>query len=219
MEASEAWRSYLQQVQGDHLELDPKFLSRDSYGGAEQRWGTLGGTLVSLSPASVDLEDVAAQVGGKEQAANLMASARADYSLTFRNLAANDGQWLALFGAGNAEAQYALATFYKEGTGVAKDEVQSVRLLQAAALASQANAQDCGLNTTASSKNSSRATRSSDQRELCFYFPASSGGRKNHLTSNPVRASRMQNSLIARSFSAGSAISAVYSAMKSLRFR
>jgi len=61
---------------GDHLELDPKLMSRDSYGGAEQRWGTLGGTLVSLSPASVDLEDVAAKVGSKEQAANLMASAR-----------------------------------------------------------------------------------------------------------------------------------------------
>ena len=37
--------------------------------------------------------------------------------------------------AGNPEAQYALATFYKEGTGVPKDVAQSVRLLQAAALA------------------------------------------------------------------------------------
>ena len=37
--------------------------------------------------------------------------------------------------AGNAEAQYALATFYKEGTGVPKDIEKSVRLLQAAALA------------------------------------------------------------------------------------
>lgn len=61
---------------GDDLELDPKVLSRDSYGGAEQRWGTLRGTLLRLSPASVDLEDVAAQVGGKEEAANLMARAR-----------------------------------------------------------------------------------------------------------------------------------------------
>ncbi len=61
---------------GEELELDPKVLSRDSYGGAEERWGTLRGTLLSLSPASVDLEDVAAQVGGKEEAANLMASAR-----------------------------------------------------------------------------------------------------------------------------------------------
>ena len=61
---------------GEELELDPKVMSRDSYGGAEQRWGTLRGTLVRLSPASVDLEDVASQVGGKEEAANLMARAR-----------------------------------------------------------------------------------------------------------------------------------------------
>lgn len=61
---------------GEELELDPKVMSRDSYGGAEQRWGTLRGTLLRLSPASVDLEDVAAQVGGKEEAANVMARAR-----------------------------------------------------------------------------------------------------------------------------------------------
>ena len=61
---------------GEELELDPKVLSRDSYGGAEQRWGTLRGRLLRLSPASVDLEDVSAQVGGKEEAANLMARAR-----------------------------------------------------------------------------------------------------------------------------------------------
>ena len=65
-----------QKAPGEELELDPKVLSRDSYGGAEQRWGTVRGTLLSLSPASVDLEDVAAQVGGKEEAANLMARAR-----------------------------------------------------------------------------------------------------------------------------------------------
>jgi pyruvate/2-oxoglutarate dehydrogenase complex dihydrolipoamide acyltransferase (E2) component len=61
---------------GEELELDPKVMSRDSYGGAEQRWGTLRGTLLRLSPASMDLDDVAAQVGGKEEAANLMARAR-----------------------------------------------------------------------------------------------------------------------------------------------
>lgn len=61
---------------GAELELDPRVLSRDSYGGAEQRWGVLRGTLLRLSPASLDLEDVATQVGGKEEAANLMASAR-----------------------------------------------------------------------------------------------------------------------------------------------
>jgi multidrug efflux pump subunit AcrA (membrane-fusion protein) len=65
-----------QMAPGEELELDPKLMSRDSYGGAEQRWGTLRGTLLRLSPASVDLEDVAAQVGGKEEAANLMARAR-----------------------------------------------------------------------------------------------------------------------------------------------
>ena len=37
--------------------------------------------------------------------------------------------------AGNPEAQYALATFYKEGTGVEKNLEQSVRLRQGAAVA------------------------------------------------------------------------------------
>ena len=39
------------------------------------------------------------------------------------------------------EAQYALATFYKEGTGVPKDVEKSVRLLQAAALADNVDAE------------------------------------------------------------------------------
>ena len=43
--------------------------------------------------------------------------------------------------AGNAEAQYALATFYKEGTGVPKDMEKAVRLLQAAALADNVDAE------------------------------------------------------------------------------
>jgi hypothetical protein len=43
--------------------------------------------------------------------------------------------------AGNPEAQYALATFYKEGTGVPKDVEKSVRLLQAAALADNVEAE------------------------------------------------------------------------------
>jgi hypothetical protein len=43
--------------------------------------------------------------------------------------------------AGNAEAQYALATFYKEGTGVEKDMDKAVRLLQAAALADNIDAE------------------------------------------------------------------------------
>ena len=43
--------------------------------------------------------------------------------------------------AGNPEAQYALATFYKEGNGVAKDLERSVRLLQAASLAGNVDAE------------------------------------------------------------------------------
>ena len=39
------------------------------------------------------------------------------------------------------EAQYALATFYKEGTGVPKDLEKSVRLLQLASLADNVDAE------------------------------------------------------------------------------
>jgi TPR repeat protein len=43
--------------------------------------------------------------------------------------------------AGNPEAQYALATFYKEGTGVPKDLEKAARLLQAASLADNVDAE------------------------------------------------------------------------------
>jgi hypothetical protein len=43
--------------------------------------------------------------------------------------------------AGNNEAQYALATFYKEGTGVEKNMEIAVRLLQAASLADNVDAE------------------------------------------------------------------------------
>jgi TPR repeat protein len=43
--------------------------------------------------------------------------------------------------AGNPEAQYALATFYKEGNGVPKDIDKAVRLLQAASLAGNVDAE------------------------------------------------------------------------------
>jgi len=43
--------------------------------------------------------------------------------------------------AGNPEAQYALATFYKEGTGVEKDMEKAVRLLQAASVAGNVDAE------------------------------------------------------------------------------
>lgn len=61
---------------GHEVGLSPQLLSRDSFGGAEQRYGVVPGRLVSLSPESVTLEDVAAQVGGTEAATHLMAAAR-----------------------------------------------------------------------------------------------------------------------------------------------
>ena len=51
---------------GDQINLDPQLLSRDSFGGSEERYGTLAAELIQLSSASVDSADVAAQVGGQE---------------------------------------------------------------------------------------------------------------------------------------------------------
>jgi multidrug efflux pump subunit AcrA (membrane-fusion protein) len=61
---------------GDRISLDPQLLSRDSFGGTGERYGSLEGDLIRLSKASVDLADVATQLGGQEEAANLMANAR-----------------------------------------------------------------------------------------------------------------------------------------------
>jgi hypothetical protein len=61
---------------GDAVRLNPQLLSRDSFGGAEQRYGLVPGRIVSLSSQSVELSDVVAEVGNQEEAANLMASAR-----------------------------------------------------------------------------------------------------------------------------------------------
>ena len=61
---------------GDEVKLNPQLLSRDSFGGAQQRYGLVPGRIVRLSGESVDLADVTAQVGSQEEAANLMASAR-----------------------------------------------------------------------------------------------------------------------------------------------
>lgn len=61
---------------GDEVKLNPQLLSRDSFGGSEQRYGLVPGRILSLSSESVDLADVSAEVGSQEEAANLMASAR-----------------------------------------------------------------------------------------------------------------------------------------------
>jgi uncharacterized protein len=63
--------------------------------------------------------------------------------------------------AGSAEAQYALATFYKEGTGVPKDAEKAARLLQAASLAGNVDAEVeyaiALFNGTGTSKNEAAA--------------------------------------------------------------
>ena len=61
---------------GTKVHLIPQLLSRDSFGGARQRYGSVEGTLEQLSDESVALEDVAAQLGSQADAAHLMASAR-----------------------------------------------------------------------------------------------------------------------------------------------
>lgn len=61
---------------GDAVHLNPQLLSRDSFGGSEQRYGLVPGRITSLSSASVGAEDVAVEVGSLEEATNLMASAR-----------------------------------------------------------------------------------------------------------------------------------------------
>lgn len=61
---------------GDEVKLNPQLLSRDSFGSAEQRYGLVPGRILRLSPQSVDIADVTAEVGSQEVAANLMASAR-----------------------------------------------------------------------------------------------------------------------------------------------
>ncbi len=61
---------------GDEVKLNPQLLSRDSYGGTEQRYGLVPGKLVRLSEDSVGSRDVAAEVGSEEEALHLMASTR-----------------------------------------------------------------------------------------------------------------------------------------------
>jgi multidrug efflux pump subunit AcrA (membrane-fusion protein) len=61
---------------GAEVMVTPQLLSRSSYGDAGERYGKVPGRLLSLSSESVTLNDVAAQLGSQEEAANLMASAR-----------------------------------------------------------------------------------------------------------------------------------------------
>ncbi|MCP9915653.1 hypothetical protein KBZ13_04045 [Cyanobium sp. ATX 6F1] len=61
---------------GDEIELEPQLQTRAQYGGTEQRYGTVRGRIVSLSPAPLGLEALAAAVGGAEEASSLMVRTR-----------------------------------------------------------------------------------------------------------------------------------------------
>ncbi len=60
----------------------------------------------------------------------LMAKARADYTLTFRNLPRDDESWLALFGAGRDEAAAWLARYRARADGAAMDAVNPKYVLR-----------------------------------------------------------------------------------------
>ena len=58
------------------IDLEPQFRSRDQYGGTEQRFGSVRGRIRRISPAPLDLQSLAVEVGGLAQAKGLMVSAR-----------------------------------------------------------------------------------------------------------------------------------------------
>jgi HlyD family secretion protein len=61
---------------GDEIKLDPLLQSRDRYGGTTQRYGSVIGRIVSISPSNADLAEVSRVVGDSELATSLMARSR-----------------------------------------------------------------------------------------------------------------------------------------------
>jgi HlyD family secretion protein len=61
---------------GEAILLDPALQSRDRYGGTAQRFGSLVGRIVSISPATADLAEVSRVVGDGELAQSLMLRSR-----------------------------------------------------------------------------------------------------------------------------------------------
>ncbi|MFM8258755.1 MAG: hypothetical protein ACKN83_02870 [Vulcanococcus sp.] len=61
---------------GATIELDPLLQTRNRYGGSAERYGSLEGRILRLSPATADLAEVSRVVGDAELAANLMARSR-----------------------------------------------------------------------------------------------------------------------------------------------
>jgi HlyD family secretion protein len=61
---------------GDEIKLDPLLQSRDRYGGTTERYGSVIGRIVSISPSNADLAEVSRVVGDPELATSLMARSR-----------------------------------------------------------------------------------------------------------------------------------------------
>ena len=61
---------------GATIQLDPLLQTRDRYGGTAERYGSVGGRIVAISPATADLAEVTRVVGDPELAQSLMARSR-----------------------------------------------------------------------------------------------------------------------------------------------
>jgi hypothetical protein len=61
---------------GAEIEIEPELQSRNQYGGSNQRYGSVAGRIVSLSPTALDLAAITAVVGDADLATSLMARTR-----------------------------------------------------------------------------------------------------------------------------------------------
>ena len=61
---------------GESIQLDPLLQTRERYGGTAERYGSLEGKIVAISPATADLAEVSRVVGDPEVAMSLIARSR-----------------------------------------------------------------------------------------------------------------------------------------------
>lgn len=61
---------------GAPIQLDPLLQMRDRYGGTAQRYGSVQGRILTISPSTADLAEVSREVGDPEMAASLMTRSR-----------------------------------------------------------------------------------------------------------------------------------------------
>jgi HlyD family secretion protein len=61
---------------GESIQLDPLLQTRDRYGGTAERYGSLEGRIVAISPAAADLAEVSRVVGDPELAQSLITRSR-----------------------------------------------------------------------------------------------------------------------------------------------